>query len=103
MRIIWWCIWSFFIFCLFIGCVPKDQKDQNEVPQQPKVMGVLTGVDFIPEDQSNVIVILKFEDGQVQKLRSKYSNPVHFQLGKVNVVVFDSWGTISKIEIKEPK
>jgi hypothetical protein len=81
--------------CMFLGCdVEKSQTDTKTV------QGILTDLVVMHEDNGNITTLVKFEDGRIQKLRMNWAETFCFQTGKMNIIQYDAWGTIQKVEIK---
>lgn len=69
-------------------------------PSTNSIRGIITDVSVCQENTHYTTVILEFEDGRVQKLRSSFSTPILFQKNKINIISFDNIGTIQCVEIE---
>lgn len=65
------------------------------------IEGQLVDVEMFREDSYWSNVLLKFEDGRMQKARLYYNNPVVFHLNEYNVVTMNSSGAIQSVKKKE--
>ena len=88
----------FLVICL-IGCSEPSNKKQEKVVR-PYIEGVVESINFIPEDECHVTVIVNFADGRVQKLRVTDRSMPCFYRDKAQRIYYDDyWGTITEIEL----
>jgi len=82
-----------------VGCTPAEPR--KPTPPPPSVQGIITDVTVVYPDGYDGVILIEFEDGRIQKLRQRNCQPLLFQKGKLNVIEYDSYGSIKNVKILE--
>ena len=79
-------------FVVLMGCTASSATPSNSIT------GIVVNVQMCQEDSEYAAMLVEFEDGRIQKLRCRYSNPVMFHTRKRNVIYYDKYGTIVGVD-----
>lgn len=81
-----------FGFVVLMGCTVS-------VTPPNTITGIVVNVQMCQEDSGYTAMLVEFEDGRIQKLRCRFSNPVMFHTRKRNVIYYKENGTIIGVEV----
>jgi len=79
------------------GCDPSDPT--NTIMSSYTVDGMVQDVTISGLNESTMLVIVKFDDGRLVRLRASYDQPLSFKIGALNVITYNYRSMITNIKV----